>query len=214
MSLFRLDPRDDVDSFMDDNYSLFTSSYESRIDDLESNIKYSIVVNKEASKQHYENIMSISDVFGNVNMIQIDLLTVGYYLLYEKRVLPKMYFARQLALLIYEELKSFERFRGTFRKALKQNDNDSFIDSLKKQSEENKNKAIKFDARYKDYLGKIRHATIAHRNPYFEKQINIMMETDPYVIFGLSMKFELIINDLNDILKSYLSRFVVGSVNL
>lgn len=50
MSLFRLDPRDDVDSFMDDNYSLFTSSYESRIDDLESNIKYSIVVNKEASK--------------------------------------------------------------------------------------------------------------------------------------------------------------------
>ena len=199
---------------MEDNYSLFTSSYESRIDDLESNIKYSIAVNKEATKHQYKNIMLISDVFGNVNMIQKNLLTVGYYLLYENRVLPKMYFARQLALLIYEALKSFERFRGTFRKALKHNDNDSFIELLKKQSEDNKNKTIEFDAKYKDYLGKIRHATIAHRDPNFEKQINIMIETVPYVIFGLSMKFELIINDLNDILKSCLSRFVIGSVSL
>jgi hypothetical protein len=208
MSIFKIDPRSDIDNIMNDKFQLFTNSYEKKIENLESNIEYSIMVKKEASNQQIENVALISDIFGNINMIQIDLLTIGYYTLYEKRILPKMYLARQAALLIYETLRICEKFRGTFRRALKHHDNDLFIEKLKKQSEENKAKVVKFGAKAKQYLEKIRHYTIAHRDPDFEKQINVMKEVDPYTLIGLSMEFESIIQDLNDILNSYLSRYV------
>lgn len=209
MSIFKINPRSDIDKMMDDNFHLFDTSYEEKIEKLESNIEYSIMVKKEAKNQQLENIALISDIFGNINLIQIDILTIGYYALYEKRTLPKMYLARQAALLIYETLRTSEKFRGTFRRVLKLHESNPFIEKLKKQSEENKEKVVKFDTKAKQYLEKIRHTTIAHRDPDFEKQINVMIEVDPYTLIGLSMEFESIIQDLNDILMSYLFRYVI-----
>ncbi|OJV35353.1 MAG: hypothetical protein BGO33_08770 [Bacteroidia bacterium 43-41] len=210
-TLFRLNRRSDIDDMMDNNHDLFTSGYENKIDMFELNIKRSIHIKNEVSIQD-ENVKSMSDIFGNINMIQVDLLSIVYYMFYEKRILPKIYLSRQSVLLIYESLNDFDAIRGKVRKILNEHiansDDNRFYIELIDRTEIFKNKILQFKNKNFDYLKEIRMNIIGHRDPDFGKQIEVMSQSDPYAILGISMYFDEIIQSFNDILYDYLTKHI------
>ena len=210
-TVFKINCRPDIDDMMDRNHDLFTSSYDNKIDMFELNIKRSIRIKNEVSIQD-KNIRSISDIFGNINMVQVDLLSIVYYMFYEKRILPKIYLSRQSALLIYESLNDFDTIRGKVRKILNEhianNEDNRFYTELIGRTEIFKNEILQFKNKNFDYLKEIRMNIIGHRDPDFGKQIEVMSQSDPYAILGISMYFDEIIQSFSNILHDYLAKHI------
>lgn len=212
-SVFKIDGIPEIEKIMDENHSIFTESYSDKVDAFDSNIQKALMIQDEANQQGAVNISTVADLFGNINMVQVDLLSIVYYIFYEKRTLPKIYFSRQSALLIYESFDDFDTIRGQFRKILKEHvetDKDiEFINGLINRMEVYKKSFIEFKNLNKKYLIEIRMNIIGHRDNNFKKQIEVMSKTDPFTLIGISMKFNDIAQYLNDILHDYLNRYVI-----
>ena len=102
------------------------------------------------------------------------------------------------------------KYRNSFYKTLNKHEFDiDFIHELKTKSVENKDKLVMFENRVKKSIEDIRHFTAAHRDFDFENQINAIKGADPNTMIGLSMEFDSIVQELSDILKSYLDRYVI-----
>lgn len=212
ISVFKIEGRPEIEAIMEKNFPLFTKSYHDKIDMFDSNIQKALIIQDKANHQGAVNISIVADLFGNINMVQVDLLSIVYYIFYEKRTLPKIYFSRQSALLIYESFNDFDKIRGQFIKILKKyieaGYDIQFFEGLIDRVEVYKKRFIEFKKMNNNYLRDIRMNTIGHRDPNFKKQIEVMSKADPLTLIGISMRFDEIVQFLNDIMHDYLNRCV------
>ncbi len=199
-----------IDYELDDEYERnllnnkadFDKRFNERYKVLESNIwTVKHIKNAAIKKSNKENII-LWNVFGFLNIIAFDLVSVGYNLIFEDKKWQKIYYARQVSLIIYEALKDIPEVLGKNYKQL-------FVGiDIAKDYLDELNKYKKDLERYKSehlkILYEIRVNVSAHRDQDIDNQLAIISKIDPYKIIKIMTDFELILRKLSDHLQKLL----------
>lgn len=173
---------------------------------LESNIwLIKNIKNLAIEKENSENKI-LWNVVGYLNLLAFDLASVGYSLIFEKKRWQKIYFARQVVLLIYEALEDIPEILGKSYKSL-------FIDVPRSSDfilnlNLYKTDLQEFKKLYREYLLHIRVNVCAHRDKDINMQLEIIEEIDPYEIIKLMIDFEKILRNITDHLQKLVVKMV------
>lgn len=195
--------RDEYDNLFKHKYSV-----------LDSNIKTAIQLKDIAIGINRDDATSIINTYGYFNLLSYDLVSVGYNLYFEQERWRKIYFARQVALLIYEAFEDipvitgkifkihFEEVRGI--KAA-----DDFLEELKSLGK----KLNKLKSDNREYLLNIRINVAAHRDLDINKQLDIITNINPYSIIAIMTDLENILKAYNNLLQDLIVRLVKAGKN-
>lgn len=178
------------------NREIYEQRFMKRYAVLESNIKLIQKVKKLAIEIHTEDNIILWNAFGFLNLLSYDLISVGYNLLFEKRCWQKVYFARQVALLMYEGSLDIPELLGKYFKAIfKEIPNaKDYISQLKIYNGE----LTAFRTENIEYLKNIRINVCGHRDHNIDNQLNIIQSINPYEIINLMMSFDSTLRKIMD----------------
>ena len=120
------------------NRANYDMKFKERYDVLESNIWTVMHIKKAAQKKGSQDNVILWNVYGFINIIAFDLVSVGYNLVFEDKRWQKIYFARQVALIIVEALKDIPEVLGKNYKQLFIGIDlaDGYLDELNKYKKE------------------------------------------------------------------------------
>lgn len=126
--------------------------------------------------------------------------------MYEHKRWQKVYFARQVALIIYEGMQDTPELLGKYFKTIfaDASNSTSYVEELKKYLSE----LNKFKQSNQEYLKNIRVNAAGHRDQDINKQLGVISEIDPYKIIDLMFSFDGIIRNVI----SHLQTIIVASV--
>lgn len=191
------------------NKAEYDKRFEDRYYVLQSNIQASIKLKDLAINLERKDATTFVNSFGYLNILAYDLISVGYNLYFEKGRWQKIYFARQVALLIYEALEDIPVITGKLFKIHFQDVKgiaaaDQFLGDLKALSKQ----LGQFKDAYREELLNIRVNVAAHRDIDIDRQLGIIGNIDPYRMIDLMLEFEKIIRSYIDKLQSLIVRLV------
>ncbi len=185
----------------------FEKGFKDRYDVLESNIKLTEKIKRLAKERGSNENVIIWNIFGFLNILEYDLTSVGYNLVFENKRWQKVYYARQVILVMYEAFKDLPEILGKNYKQIFYGVENTkpYIDTLrgyKKDFELLKNTNI-------EYLKEIRMNASAHRDQDIDKQLLVIRTIDPYRVIRIMFDFEKILRMITDHIQHYL----VHSIN-
>jgi len=184
------------------NRANYDMKFKERYDVLESNIWTVMHIKKAAQKKGSQDNVILWNVYGFINIIAFDLVSVGYNLVFEDKRWQKIYFARQVALIIVEALKDIPEVLGKNYKQLFIGIDlaDGYLDELNKYKKELEGyKSIHLKKLYD-----IRINVSAHRDQDIDNQLAIISKIDPYKIIKAMTDFETILRNILDHLQKLL----------
>jgi len=189
-----------------DNKDFFVSEMNERVKVLLSNIDACEKIKKAAKTQSQKDYIEIWNCLGFINIIALDLVSVGKALILENEKWQKIYFARQVVLLIYEALNDIPEILGKEYKKIfiLINESKDYMEQLnlyKKELEKIKKENY-------SYLHEIRTNVAAHRDQNIDSQIKVLREIDPYKIIKILFAFEKSLRKISDHLQMLAVRTV------
>ncbi|NQU80368.1 MAG: hypothetical protein HQ543_02465 [Bacteroidetes bacterium] len=190
------------------NKEEFNKRFEERYNVLESNIWTIKHIKKTAiKKEHKENII-LWNVAGFLNIVAYDLISAGYNLIFEEKRWQKIYFARQVALIICEAMKDIPEVLSKNYKELFIGKDlaEEYINELNKYKKELTN----FKKIYLKKLYEIRINVSAHHDQDIDNQLNIICEMNPYELIKTMTEFEIILRKISD----HIQKLVIYTVKL
>jgi hypothetical protein len=184
------------------NKAVFDKKFKERYDVLESNIWTVKHIKKAALKKGSQDNALLWNVYGFINIVAFDLISVGYNLIFEEKRWQKIYFARQVALIIVEALKDIPEVLGKNYKQLFYGIDiaEGYLDELNKYKKELEN----YKTLHLKKLYEIRIIVGAHRDQDIDKQLEIISKIDPYTIIKVMTDFENIIRKILEHLQKLL----------
>lgn len=167
-----------------------------RYDVLESNIILIKLVKTIAEDESNQDMTILWNAFGYINLLSYDLISVDYSLITEKREWQKVYFGRQVALLLYEGSMDLPELLGKYFKAVfsKNTNANQWLEQLKKYLSE----LNAFKTTNQSYLQNIRMNTGGHRDQNINNQLDIITSINPYAIKDLMFEFDNILRRIMD----------------
>jgi hypothetical protein len=192
--LFELELSQDRKSFED--------GFIERYKVLNSNIELTKKIKEQAFQKNSNENVIIWNLFGFLNILEYDLTSVGYNLVFENKPWQKVYYARQVSLIIYEAFIDIPQVLGkNYKQIFKGFDNaQPYIDVLngyKKELEALNKQNIK-------YLKDIRMNVSAHRDQDIDNQLEVIGAIDPYKIIKIMYEFEKVLRRITDHIEIYL----------
>jgi hypothetical protein len=150
---------------------------------------------KECDKKNLKDNRVIWNVANYIIILSYDLKVATYSLIKEKRQWNKLYFARQLCLILYECSKNIPNVNGKeFQEVLKKlNESDKIANEINRIGKE----ISKYYYDNKDFLYKVRNTATAHRD--FSDTLNQLRTINTIEIekvLRISLQFEELINQL------------------
>jgi len=175
---------------------------------LESNIILTEKIKRLAKEKGSNENVIIWNIFGFLNILEYDLTSVGYNLVFENKRWQKIYYARQVTLVMYEAFNDLPEILGKNYKTIFDGIENAkpYIDTLKgykKDFELLKNTNF-------EYLKEIRMNVSAHRDQDIDKQLEVIRTIDPYKVIRIMFDFEKILRKITDHIQYYL----VHSINV
>ncbi|MBP1631314.1 MAG: hypothetical protein H6Q15_2207 [Bacteroidetes bacterium] len=204
LTSYRIDKNRERD--LVDNHYEYEKRFIERYAVLESNILVIKKIKKLAADKGTNDHVILWNVFGFINILSYDLVSVGYSLLFETKKWQKVYFARQVVLLMYEALNDIPDILGKdFKNIFKDiSEANNYLMELKSlQKEFGKFKTIHFEN-----LKQIRMNIIAHRDPDIDNQLHYIETIDPYEIINIMLDFENILRSISDHLQKLMVRTI------
>ncbi len=191
-----------------DNKNEYEKRFIERYAVLDSNILLIKKIKKLATDKGTNDHIIMWNVFGFINILSYDLVSVGYSLLYETKKWQKVYFARQVVLLIYEALNDIPGMLGKdFKNIFKDiSEASNYLMELKSLQKE----FGKFSTIHFENLKQIRMNIIAHRDPDIDNQLHYIETIDPYEIINIMFDFEKILRQISD----HLQKLVIKTINI
>lgn len=195
-----------IDTLFEDELIKDRTSFENgffeRYKVLNSNILLTEKIKSLArQKESPENII-IWNIYGFLNMLQYDLTSVGYNLVFEKKPWQKIYYARQVILIMYEAFKDLPEILGKYYKEIFDG-----IDKAKPYLETLKGYKKEFELlnnMNKDFLQHTRMNVSAHRDQDIDKQLQVIRDIDPYRVIRIMFDFEKILRNIAEHIENYL----------
>ncbi len=185
---FDLDLEKRIDKERKSIEKTFKKNYETQLKTLE-------MFQKSIEHSDYNNFKD-SKVIWNlgsyINLVSLDLKTIGENLFLTKNEWSKRFFARQSALLIYEAINDiFELTGKDLRKIISKFSNHELLNNeLKSLSKElNDYKEVYFEQ-----LKSIRHNCVAHRDKNSTEQLKIILSLGWSLSIDFTTKFDKILN--------------------
>lgn len=199
---------DDRERDLADNRSEYEKRFIERYSVLESNINLIKKIKKLAEDKGTNDHVILWNVFGFINILSYDLVSVGYSLLFEKKEWQKVYFARQVVLLIYEALNDIPDILGKDFKNIFEDisEAENYLIELKSL----KKKFGRFKTIHFEKLKEIRMNIIAHRDHDIDNQLRYIENIDPYEIINIMFEFERILRSISD----HLQKLMVQTINI
>lgn len=193
---------------LEDNHHEYEKRFIERYTVLESNIIFTKKIKKLAADKGTTDHVILWNVFGFINILSYDLASVGCSLLFETKKWQKVYFARQVVLLMYEALNDIPDILGkNFRDIFKDiSEAQYYLIELKTLQKE----FGKFKTYHFEYLKEVRMNIIAHRDPDIDKQLHYIETIDPYEIINIMFDFETILRSISD----HLQKLMVRSIKI
>ncbi|MCE5328760.1 hypothetical protein LLG07_00240 [bacterium] len=187
---------EDYEKDLRENREDYDRKFIERYNVLESNIWTVKHIKKAAINKGSKENTILWNVFGFLNIIAFDLVSVGYNLIFEEKRWQKIYYARQVALIISEALKDIPEVLGKNYKELfigidLAEDYLSELNKYKKELEVYKKTHLQ-------KLYEIRINVSAHRDQDIDNQLNIICKIDPYKIIEAMNDFEVILRKISD----------------
>lgn len=204
---YKLD-KDREDDILE-NRAEYDKSFEERYTVLQSNITTTLELKALAISLDREDATTFINSYGYLNILAYDLTSVGHSLYFEKGRWQKIYFARQVALLIYEALEDIPVITGKVFKIHFQEVKgiaaaDQFLGDMKALGK----LLNQFKTLHRERLLNIRINVAAHRDIDINKQLEIIGSIDPYEIINLMFEFEKIVRGYIDNLQWFIVRLV------
>ena len=97
---YQIDKGKELDFIL--NKKMYDERFKERYKVLESNIQLISLVKDIAIERDNFDMITLWNAFGYLNLLSYDLISAGYSLLSETKKWQKVYYARQVALLLYE----------------------------------------------------------------------------------------------------------------
>lgn len=184
----------------------FVNEFDERVKVLLSNIDACVKIKRAAKTQNQKVHIDIWNCLGFINIIALDLVSDGKALILENEKWQKIYFARQVVLLIYEALKDIPEILGKEYKKIFEliNESREYMDTLNSYKKELEK--IKKDNN--EYLHTIRINVAAHRDQNIDSQIEVIREINPYRVIRLMFDFEKSLRKILDHLQKLAVRTV------
>lgn len=182
--------------------------FNDRYNVLESNIKLTEKIKRLAKEKKSNENVIIWNIFGFLNILEYDLTSVGYNLAFENKPWQKVYYARQVTLVMYEAFNDLPEVLGKYYKQIFDGIEKAkpYLETLKgykKDFELLKNTNF-------EYLQEIRMNVSAHRDQDIDRQLEVIRTIDPYRVIKIMFDFEKILRKITDHIQDYL----VHSINL
>lgn len=182
--------------------------FNDRYNVLESNIKLTEKIKRLAKEKKSNENVIIWNIFGFLNILEYDLTSVGYNLVFENKPWQKVYYARQVTLVMYEAFNDLPEVLGKYYKQIFEGIEKAkpYLETLKgykKDFEFLKNTNF-------EYLQEIRMNVSAHRDQDIDRQLEVIRTIDPYRVIKIMFDFEKILRKITDHIQDYL----VHSINL
>jgi hypothetical protein len=180
--------------------------FDERYEVLKSNIWFIKNIKNLASERSIADIATLWNVFGYLNLLSYDLISVGYNLYFERKPWQKVYFARQVSLLIYEGMMDIPDLLGKSFKDIFANISDSqlYMNQLKTYKKELED----YKSLYSEKLKEIRNSTAGHRDHNIDEQIKVIQKINPYDTIKMMTDFEKIVRKIMDHLQPLIVRTV------
>lgn len=195
-----------IDTLFEDELIKDRKSFENRFLErykvLNSNILLTENIKSLAKqKESPENII-IWNIYGFLNMLQYDLTSAGYNLVFENKPWQKIYYARQVILIMYEAFKDLPEILGKYYKQIFNG-----IDKVKSYLETLKGYKKEFELlsdKNKYFLQHTRMNVSAHRDQDIDKQLQVIRDIDPYRVIRIMFDFEKILRNIAKHIENYL----------
>jgi hypothetical protein len=180
----------------------FENRFFERYKVLNSNILLTEKIKSLAKQKNSSENIIIWNIYGFLNMLQYDLTSVGYNLVFENKPWQKVYYARQVILIMYEAFKDLPEILGKYYKQLFNG-----IDEAKPYLETLNGYKKEFESlneMNKDFLQHTRMNVSAHRDQDIDKQLQVIRDIDPYRVIRIMFDFEKILRNIAEHIESYL----------
>lgn len=189
---YQIDEIKEIDFLQNKNE--YDKRFEERYKVLESNIQLVSLVKEIAIEQDNLDMTILWNAFGYLNLLSYDLISVGYSLLAETKKWQKVYFARQVALLLYEAKEDIPDILGKSFKCVFDNIPEAkvWLDTLKVYMKDING----FKLANHEYLKNIRMNVAGHRDKDIHTQITVITNINPYYVEQLMFKFDTILRNL------------------
>ncbi len=197
-----------------ENREEYDCLFEHKYSVLDSNIKTAIQLKDIAIGINRDDATSIINTYGYFNLLSYDLASVGYNLYFEHKRWQKVYFARQVALLIYEAFEDIPAITGKifkihFEEAKGLKAADEFLEEMKSLGK----RLNKLKSDNREYLLDIRINVAAHRDSDINKQLDIITNINPYSIIYIMTELEKILKGYSNILQDLIVKLVKAGNN-
>lgn len=191
------------------NRKNYDKRFQERYDTLQSNIYLIEKLKSIAINLSRNDTATIINSYGYLNLLAYDLISVGYNLYFEKKRWQKIYFARQVSLLIYEALNDIPTITGKIFKVQFNSARgipavEDFLSQLKqcnKRLQEYRNNNL-------DKLKNIRMNVAAHRDDDIDEQLSIIKNINPYDTIKQMTDFDKTLRHFIDLLQSLIVHLV------
>ncbi|CDN32523.1 hypothetical protein BN938_2453 [Mucinivorans hirudinis] len=206
--LFDYKTDDSFEADLAKNLTAYKERFNKRFEVLESNILLISKVKNIAVDDGNIEMTTLWNAFGYINLLSYDLISVGYSMILENRPWQKVYFARQVALLLYEGKEDLPELLGKYFKTIFSSTPkaDPWIEELKTHLSE----LNSFKSKNHEYLKKIRLNVSGHRDQNINNQLDVITSINPYDIKTLMFEFEEKLRKLLD----HIQPVIVNSLTL
>lgn len=189
---YQIDSEKEIDFIKNKNE--YDKRFEERYKVLESNIHLVSLVKDIAVECGNTDMTTLWNAFGYLNLLSYDLISVGYSLLAETKKWQKVYFARQVALLLYEGKEDIPDILGRSFKFVFDNIAEAkvWLDTLKVYMKDIND----FKRTNHEYLRNIRMNVAGHRDKDIHTQLSTIQNINPYKIEKLMFDFDGILRKL------------------
>jgi hypothetical protein len=187
---------------------VFEAKYLERYEVLESNIEAAELIKRAAVNEKSNDNVQLWNIFGYLNILSYDLVSVSYNLVFEQKSWQKVFYARQVVLIIYEGLQDIPEILGKYYKEIFKDITvgQEYIDEMNIYKQEFES----FRKKNTQYLCDIRMGVTAHRDQDIDKQLLVLRKIDPYHIKDLMFEFETILRKICD----HMQKLLVHTVTL
>lgn len=199
---YKIDKSKETD--FNQNKDEYDKRFEERYKVLESNIQLVSLVKDIAIERSNMDMTTLWNAFGYLNLLSYDLISVGYSLLAETKKWQKVYFARQVALLLYEGKEDIPDILGKSFKCVFDNITGAkvWLETLKVYMKDIND----FKQTNHEYLKNIRMNVAGHRDKDIHAQLAVIGNINPYHIENMMFEFDKILRNLISHIQNLLVR--------
>ena len=197
---YQIDKGKELDFIL--NKKMYDERFKERYKVLESNIQLISLVKDIAIERDNFDMITLWNAFGYLNLLSYDLISAGYSLLSETKKWQKVYYARQVALLLYEGKEDIPDILGKSFKCVFDNLAEAkvWLETLKMYMKD----INEFKQTNHEYLKNIRMNVAGHRDKNIHAQLDVILNINPYDIEKLMFEFDGILRNIISHLQSLL----------